>query len=78
MVVSALVVSLPVDPTSRADLLAHLTRDPRLVLGEPVDGRLPVVAETEHARAGADLVEELCELAGVRVDVVTLDFGGEP
>jgi hypothetical protein len=75
MVVSALVVMLPANTTSRADVLARLMCDPRIGLGDLVGDFLPIVTETDHALEGANLVEELCELAGVRIDVVALDFG---
>jgi hypothetical protein len=78
MVVSALVVLLPANATRRADVLARLACDPRVALGAVVGDFLPIVAETEHAQEGAQLVEELCDLAGVRVDVVALDFGATP
>jgi hypothetical protein len=74
MVISALVVTLP-SGTSRFDVLARLAGDPRIEVGLPIDDRLPIVTETGDAREGADLVEELLALPGVRVDVVHVDFG---
>jgi hypothetical protein len=75
MVVSALVVTLPDNATARCDVLARLARDPRIEIGDPIDDRLPIVTETGDARQGAELVEELSMLPGVRVDVIAVDFG---
>lgn len=75
MIVSALVVTLPALPAARPDVIDALTRDPRLLVGVPVADRLPVVAEAESARAGADLVDHLRTVDGVvAVDVVSIDF----
>lgn len=76
--VSALVLTLSEDPSVRARVLDDLRRHPRLSLGEPVERRLPVVAETDDAGQGASLCEELGEWPGVvRVDVVSIEIDEE-
>jgi hypothetical protein len=74
MVVSALVVTLPADPTRSLEVLAELGRDPRLTVGEAVSDRVPVIAETYHACEGAALVGRLSQLPGVHVDFVAIEF----
>jgi hypothetical protein len=75
MIVSALVVTLASDPIAGAGAMAELARDPRLTLGVPTCGRVPVVAETESTAAGAQLCDALGAQPGVvRVDVVAIDF----
>jgi len=77
MVVSALVVTLPRDPFRSVEVLAALGGDPRLTVGAAAQDRVPVVAETAHAREGAELLERLAGMPGVHVDVVAIDFGDE-
>ncbi len=78
MVVSALVLTLTSVPALRARALAVLVADPRLVVGEAIRDRLPVVAEAASAGEGAALCDALAEHEGVvRVDVVAIDFGEE-
>lgn len=73
--VSALVLTLSEEPSVRARVLDDLSRHPRLSIGEPVDRRLPVVAETDDAGQGAALCEALGEWPGVvRVDVVSIEI----
>jgi hypothetical protein len=75
MIVSALVLTLDPAPALRARALAALADDPRLVLGEPIGVRLPVVAETETTALGAALCEDLAtQPGGLRVDVVSIDL----
>jgi hypothetical protein len=70
MPVSALVVTFAEEP--------RLAPDPRLILGAPVGGRLPVVATTATSREGAELIAELEATPGVlAVDVVMIDFSDE-
>ncbi len=79
MIVSALVVTLTPDPVAGAVVMAELAQDPRLTLGEPIAGRLPVVVETDSTAAGAQLCDALSARPGVvRVDVVAIDFSSEP
>lgn len=76
MTISALVVTL--DPEAPARALAVLAADPRLILGNAIDCRLPVCAETTSAREGAALVDDLLRVTGVlSVDVVCIDFSEE-
>jgi hypothetical protein len=78
MVTSALVLTLTPEPLLRLRVLARLSADPRLELGEPVAHRLPVVAESASAAEGAALCDALGEHEGVMcVDVVAIDFGEE-
>jgi hypothetical protein len=73
MTISALVVTL--NPPCAEEALAALARDPRLTLGEPVDARVPIVAETPTLRAGKELCRELELVPGVAfVSVVRIDF----
>lgn len=75
MVVSALVITLAPAPVFRELTLARLATDARLVIGEPIADRVPVVAEVESTAAGAALVEELATRDGIdRVDVVSIVF----
>lgn len=79
MIVSALVLTLSEDPSVRARALEELGRHPCLSLGEPVDLRLPVVAETQDAGQGATLCDALGQWPGVaRVDVVSIEIEEEP
>ncbi len=78
MVVSALVLTLTSEPAQRARTLAHLAADPRLLLGEAVRDRLPVVAEAPTAADGAAMFEALGTTEGVvTIDVVAIDFAEE-
>lgn len=77
MAVSALVVTLPQDPEIRGVLFERLARDPRVTIGDAIRDRLPIVTEMPNAREGAALVDDLERLAGVRVDVVAIDFTDE-
>jgi hypothetical protein len=78
MIVSALVVTLAPDPNMRALAVDALAHDERLVLGELIGDRLPVVAETSSTADGAALCDALAARAGVvRVDVVAIDFAQE-
>lgn len=72
--ISALVVTVPSSSLVRADLFARLASDPRIVIGELIDDRLPIVTETDNVRDSVRLVDELESLPGIRVDVVALDF----
>jgi hypothetical protein len=75
VVVSGFVVTLCSDPILRAQGIARLIEQPGVTIGEPTDDRWPVVAETSTLEAGAALVTELGNAAGiVRVDVVSIDF----
>jgi hypothetical protein len=75
MVVSALVVTLAQGPVVREVTLARLSADPRLMVGEPIADRVPVVAEVDSTAAGVALVDELGARAGIaRVDVVSIVF----
>ena len=65
MVTSALVLTIDADSTVRRAAMDVLRADTRLVLGEIVGARLPVVAETTGLGAGEQLVEELSRIAGV-------------
>jgi hypothetical protein len=77
MVVSALVVTLPADPTRSREVLAELARDPRLTIGERVSDRVPVIAETSHAHEGAALFGRLERLPGVHVHCVAIQYGDD-
>lgn len=75
MIVSGLVVTLHSDLALRTRALAALGEDARLAIGDPIGGRLPVVAATETTAHGAELCEELSAQPGVvRVDVVSIEF----
>lgn len=75
MPVAALVLTLDPDAALAARARALLATDPRLTLGDAVDGRLPVVVESATLGDGASLTRELEAQPGVRfVDVVMVDF----
>ncbi len=83
MPIGGLVLTLDPDPALRESILAALTADPRLTLGQPLGVRLPMVAETLTLDDGDALVRELSAAPGVLfVDVVSVDFsdreGEEP
>lgn len=72
---SALVVTLEDESHDLAAVLAALTSDARLTLGERVGVRLPVVAETLGLAAAEALTTDLLAVPGiVSVDVVLVDF----
>lgn len=78
MAISGLVITLDEDPELQRATLDVLRADARLTLGAPAGNRLPLVAETESATAGTELVESLFAQRGVRfVDVVSVDFSDE-
>ncbi|MBL9013312.1 MAG: hypothetical protein JNL83_03995 [Myxococcales bacterium] len=75
MTVSGLVITFMDTPEAASFALARLHEDARLLLGEPVANRLPIVAETADATSGETLVRELESIAGIaRVDVISIDF----
>ena len=75
MVISALVLTLSLDPVVRARALDALGADPRLTLGALIETRLPVVAEAASTADGASLCDQLSAHLGVeRVDVIAIDF----
>ena len=74
MLVSGLVLTLEGD-WARTDVVQRLAADPRLVLAEVIENRLPLVAEVPDAAAAERLVTDLEGTAGVRlVHVVMVDF----
>jgi hypothetical protein len=76
MTVSALVLTL--DAHQADQTIARLARDSRLILGQPVDHRLPVVAETASLREGRDLCLQLEQTPGVLfVSLVRVAFPDE-
>jgi hypothetical protein len=78
MIVSSLVVTLDRDPERRTRALEMLASDARLTLGDAIEDRLPVVAETASAELGAHLCEELSARDGVLgIHVVAIDFSEE-
>lgn len=78
MIVSSLVVTLSPDVDDRLHARAVLDGDGRLTLGDPIDDRVPVVAETDTAQDGEALCDALAASRGVvRVDVVAIDYSLE-
>jgi hypothetical protein len=76
MTVSALVVTL--DAPTEIETVTQLGRDSRLTLGQLVDHRLPVVAQTVSLREGRDLCLELERTPGVLlVSLVRVEFPEE-
>jgi len=79
MPISSLVLTLDASPELRASVLREVARDPRIILGPPLEELwLPVVTETGSLPEGEALAEFLRDLPGVSfVDVVMVDFSEE-
>jgi hypothetical protein len=79
MPISSLVLTLDASPALRAQVLAEVARDPRIMVGTPLEERwLPVVTDTASLSEGEALAEALMELPGVSfLDVVRVDFSEE-
>lgn len=70
MAISGLVVILREDAEVADRALQALSSDPRLMLGERVGRRVPLVAETPSATQDADLWQDLLATPGIEsVDV---------
>lgn len=65
MPVSGLVLTLERDPSLRSDLLETLGADGRVTTGEPIEGSLPVVTETDTIDEHEALWNEIAALDGV-------------
>jgi nitrate reductase NapAB chaperone NapD len=79
MPVSGVVLVLSEDVAARDAVLEALAREPGLTLGERMDDRLPVVAETASTPACTALLERLAAIEGVRAVLpVFHDFTDEP
>lgn len=85
MPISGLVLTLSEDPGLRLALLDALRLVPRVTVGEPRGGRLPIVTETGSIREDEALFEELVRTPGVLAVELAYhdfsdveDFGGRP
>ncbi len=77
MAISGLMVTLRAD-MSATQALRTLADDPRLTLGERVDRRVPIVAETPSAEHDAALWDDLLALPGIEsVDVTFVSVENE-
>lgn len=75
MPTSGLVLTLAVSQTSSRELRAALEGDSRIIVGDEVERRLPIVTETSSLDESEQLAEAIGKLAGVVfVDVVSIDF----
>lgn len=66
MPVRSLLVTIDPGERVRRGVLYVLSRDPRLHIGEVVEGCLPVWTEQLSDEEGADLIEQLRQVPGVR------------
>jgi len=75
MPVLGAVLTLHDQPTLRAGALSALSTDPRITVGEPQRGRLPVVLATDTRADDKALWRSLEELPGItHLELVTADF----
>jgi hypothetical protein len=76
MIISALVLTL--DHARADETIARLAAEPRLLLGQRIDNRLPVVTEVGTLGEGRDLYQALEQTPGVLlVSLVRVDLHTE-